>query len=132
MKLVLKLVHQDYDPYDHYPRASGSKKWKNILGPIWNEFQFTGIVSDSSSDDGASVGMEMGDGMKMYLQKNGRCFDLSKTAHGGINLLPRPKLAGVRGDGLYLRHGSDIFHGEGLLLGKKSPFRNIPVLGWLL
>ena len=70
--------------------------------------------------------------MKMYLQKNGRCFALSKTVCGEIHLQPRPKLTGVRGEGLYLRHGSDIFHGEGLLLGEKSPFRNIPVLGWLL
>ena len=73
-----------------------------------------------------------GDGVKMYLQKKGRCFSLNKTMDGGIKLRPRPKLAGVHGDGLYLRHGSNIFHGEGLILGKNSPFKNIPVLGWIL
>ena len=68
----------------------------------------------------------------MYLQKNGRCFSLDKTTDGGIKFLRRPKLATVSGDGFYLRRGSDIYHGEGVLLGKSSPFRNIPVLGWLL
>ena len=41
-------LYQDYDPYNKYPRASRSK---NILGPIWNEFQFTGLVSEDSDDD---------------------------------------------------------------------------------
>ena len=59
-------------------------------------------------------------------------FALNKTTNGGIKFLPRPKLAAVPGDGLYLRHGSDIYHGEGLILGESSPFRNIRVLGWLL
>ena len=46
---------------------------------------------------------------------------------------PRPQLSGTRGqDGLFVRAGSNLYDGEGLLLGSKSPFRNIPVLGWLL
>ena len=69
--------------------------------------------------------------MKMYLQKKGRCFALAKTTDGAIKFCPGPKLAGVHGNGLYLRCGRDIYHGEGLLLGKSSLFRNIPVLGWL-
>ena len=74
-----------------------------------------------------------GDGIKMYLQKHGRCYALHKTGDGGMMLRPRPQLTGVRGDGLYLRRGgSRIYHGEGLLLGERSPFRNIPILGWIL
>ena len=47
-------LHQHYDSRDPYPRASGSKKWKQILAPIWNEFQFTGVVpSGSDKDDDA-------------------------------------------------------------------------------
>ena len=38
----------------------------------------------------------------------------------------------VEGDGLFLKHGADISDGAGLLMGKNSPFKNIPVLGWLL
>ena len=129
------VLHQDFDPYVKYPRANKSKKWKKILGPIWKEFNKQGIVqseADESMYDTAPEDFVQGNGIKMYFQKNGRCFALNKTTDGGIKLLPRPKLATVRGNGLYLRHGSDIYHGEGLLLGEKSPFRNIPVLGWLL
>ena len=45
------MKDQDYDPYTKYPRASRSKKWSNTLGPIWNEFQFAGLVSEDSDDD---------------------------------------------------------------------------------
>ena len=37
-----------------------------------------------------------------------------------------------KGNGLFLKHGDDISHGAGLLMGRNSPFKNIPVLGWLL
>ena len=69
---------------------------------------------------------------KMYLQKNGRCFALDKTADGAIKFIPRPKLASVHGNGLYLRHGGDKHYGEGVLFGENSHFHKIPVLGWLL
>ena len=138
-------LHHDYDMFEAYPRANKSKKWRNILGPIWNEFKYTAVVKDANEEDADESSFLTGDdtnvdggqttggnGVKMYLQKKDRCYELNKTMDGGIKLRPRPKLAGVRGDGLYLRHGSDIYHGEGLLLGERSPFRNIPVLGWIL
>ena len=148
------VLHQDYDRYVQYPRANRSKKWTKILAPIWQEFRNEGIVPDAGTEEDEddedgyetpptgdeldeintdeTTEDEVGHGLKMYFQKKGRCYALSKTTDGGIKFHPRPKLAGVRGNGLYLRHGSDIYHGEGLLLGKNSPFRNIPVLGWLL
>ena len=99
-------LHQDYDKFDRYPRASKSKKWKNILAPIWNEFQLTGVVNtddeedqtsffidEQTSDDGdqSMSSTTGGDGVKMYLQKKGRCYALNKTMDGGIKLRPRPK-----------------------------------------
>ena len=107
------------------------------------EFTEHGIVQDNNSDsedensDGYDTATEEeeteGHGIKKkYLQKKGRCFALAKTIDGAIKFCPRPKLAGVHRNGLYLRRGGDIYHGEGLLLGKNSPFRKIPVLGWLL
>ena len=48
----------------------------------------------------------------------------------GFYLAPHPLF--VEGDGLFLKHGADIRDGAGLLMGKNSPFRNIPVLGWVL
>ena len=40
---------------------------------------------------------------------------------------PRPMIAGVSGDGFYIRVGSRVYDGKGLLLGSRSPFRNIPM-----
>ena len=37
----------------------------------------------------------------------------------------------IEGDGLFLKYGSDISDNAGLM-GKNRPFKNIPVLGWLL
>ena len=137
-------LYQDYNPYNKYPRARRSKKWTNILGPIWNEFQFTGLVSedrddailqgddenDSDEEECHSSSVldndkfrESGDGLKMYLQKNGRCFDVQRSGKG-IKFNPPPRLAGIPGNGLYLRAGSSVYNGEGLLLG--------PILGWKL
>ena len=48
----------------------------------------------------------------------------------GLYLAPHPRF--VEGDGLFLKHGEDSSDGAGLLMGKNSPFKNIPVLGWLL
>ena len=77
------------DPYNKYQRASRSKKWTNILGPIWKEFQFTCLVSEDSGNDTLQGDdendsdeeeyhnpssildndnpRESGDGLKMYL-----------------------------------------------------------------
>ena len=38
----------------------------------------------------------------------------------------------VEGDRLFQKHGSNISDGAGLLMGKNSLFKNIPVSGWLL
>ena len=66
----------------------------------------------------------------IYLQKNDRYFNV--RAGCGIHLSPRPLLAGILGDGLYLRMGSSVYDGKGLLLGPHTPFRNLPILKWIL
>ena len=48
----------------------------------------------------------------------------------GLYLAPHPRF--VESDRLFLKHGEDISGGAGLLMGKNNPFKNIPVLGWLL
>ena len=50
-----------------------------------------------------------------------------KVKGNGLYLAPHPLF--VEGDGLFLKHGSDI---SDLLMGKNSPSKNIPILGWLL
>ena len=57
---------------------------------------------------------------------------LCEKCGNGLKFIPRPNLAGIRGDGLYLRVGSGIYDGKGLILGSKSPFKNIPILDWIL
>ena len=74
----------------------------------------------------------VGEGItRMYFQNDGRCFGLQKCGKG-IKFTPRPRLGGIHGSGLYLRVGSSIYDVEGLLLGSKSPFEKIPILGWIL
>ena len=73
------VLHQDYDKYSRRPRANRSKKWTQILAPIWKEFTEHGILQDEDSDsedeesDGYDTATEEeekeGNGMKMYLQK---------------------------------------------------------------
>ena len=86
---------------------------------------------DDNDDVYHDTSTEFGDGVKMYLQKNGRCFGLQKNGMV-MTLTPRPRLVGIRGDGLYFRAGSSIYDDYGLILGSRSPFRNIPILGWIL
>ena len=125
------VLHRKYDPTSNYPRSNKSKKWSKVLSKIWEDFQHRNIADDTSEDEYETAN-EDGDGLKMYLQRDGHCFNLKRKGNG-MYVTPRPQLSGTRGkDGLFVRVGSNLYDGEGLLLGSKSPFRNIPVLGWLL
>ena len=105
------------------------------MRPIWNEFQHSGVVvedDDDDADDADDEKQKTGDGVKMYLQKQGRCFRLERNGSTGMTLTPRPRIANIHDDGLYVRVGSGVYDGRGLILGPRSPFKNIPILGWLL
>ena len=131
-------LYDKYDPSTHYPRSSGSYKWTTVLGPIWREFRKSGVVvpADNLDESGydADTSRIIGEGIKMYMQKDGISYDLKKTRDGAMHISPRPNLTGAYGDGLYLRSaGSGIVHREeGRILGPNSPFKNIPILGWVL
>ena len=73
-----------------------------------------------------------GDGL--YLFKRGHCVKVEPVKGNGLYLTPHsPKFQNVGvGDGLYLKQGNAIHNGEGLILGKNSPFKNVPILGWIL
>ena len=71
-------------------------------------------------------------GNGLYLHKSGHCVKVEPVKGNGLYLTPHSRLSGVSGDGLYLKRGSSIYNGEGLLLGKNSPFKNIPILNLLL
>ena len=71
-----------------------------------------------------------GSGDGIYLHKYDKCYRVQKCKGNGLYLAPHPRF--VEGDGLFLKHGNDISDGAGLLMGRNSPFKNIPVSGWLL
>ena len=65
------------------------------------------------------------------ISRNSKCYHVQKTEGDGLYLSPSYSITN-RGDGLFLKQGKNVTDGSGLILGKNSPFRNIPVLGWLL
>lgn len=87
----------------------------------------TGLISGGIEK--AVSGRGVGDGL--YLHKAGHSVKIIPIRGRGLQLIPK-KLRGACGDGLFLKHGSNIYDGRGLLLGKNSPFKNIPILGLIL
>ena len=67
-----------------------------------------------------------GSGDGLYLHKHDKCYRVQKCKGNGLYLAPHPRF--VEGDGLFLKHGNDISNDAGLLMGKITPFMNIPVL----
>ena len=91
----------------------------------------TGLISGGIEKAiGGSGVRSCGNGM--YLHKAGHCVKIRPTKGKGLELIPSRRPVGIFGDGLYLKHGSHIYDGRGLLLGKNSPFKNIPLIGLLL
>ena len=86
----------------------------------------TGLISGGIEK--AVSGRGVGDGL--YLQKAGHSVKIIPIRGRGLQLIPK-KLRGACGDVLFLKHGSNIYDGRGLLLGKNSLFKNIPILGYL-
>lgn len=85
----------------------------------------TGLVSGAVKQAVAG-----GDGL--YLHKAGQCVKIEPVKGNGLYLTPSRRLSGLHGDGLYLKRGSTIQEGFGLILGPNSPFKNIPILNLLL
>ena len=74
-------------------------------------------------------GRRGGDGL--YLYKSGHCVKVEPTNGKGLRLTPN-RLIGVHRDGMHLKRGSQLYDGRGLLLGRNSYFKNIPILNLLL
>ena len=97
MMMMMMRSMLEHQVYGLWSRA----KFINIT---MNECQFTGLVSEDSDDDtlkgndendsdeeeyhdSSSIldndkSRESGDGLKMYLQKNCRCFDVQRSGKG--------------------------------------------------
>jgi hypothetical protein len=141
------VLHQDFDPENNLARANRSKKWKEILSPMWLQIKFDkGHDSDeseralmemeNSTDDtsGSGIGGEFLRDGKMFLRKDGMCYRVKKAHGNGLYFRRNPPylLPGIKYDGLFVKHKGRVYNGEGLILGKNSPFKNIPILGWIL
>ena len=85
----------------------------------------TGLLSGA-----ADKVLNGGDGL--YLFKHGHCIKVDHVEGNGLYLRAHPSSHGALGDGLYLKRGNALHNGDGLILGKNSPFKNIPILGWIL
>ena len=153
------VLHREFDPSNPSPRANGSWKWKNLLNRIWYGFKNTAPpANDTGDDDNDGIGREeedsedanddadidviavpsSGSGLrdpvkscKVYVQKKCKCYRVQKTKGDGFYLSRHSRIPSV-GNGLFLRHGRNVYNGEGLLFGRISPFKNVPILGWLL
>ena len=72
-------------------------------------------------------------GHGIFLHKKDKCYKVEPVEGDGLYLSPHPHLDGVHGEGLFFRtNDGTVYDGKGLLLGPASPFKNIPILGWLL
>ena len=126
------VLYRDNNPTNEH-RWNRSNKWKYILKPIWDEIQEE--EEEEEEEELKPIKLFDDDNTKengLYLHKSGNCVKVKTVEGNGLYLTPHSRLAGVSGDGLYLKRGSSIYDGRGLLLGPQSPFKNIPILKWIL
>ncbi|MCH2421445.1 MAG: hypothetical protein MK215_05870 [Candidatus Poseidoniia archaeon] len=116
------VLYRENNPSNEH-RWNRSDKWKYILKPIWMEVLEEPVQPTRLFDEA--------DGDGLYLHKSGHCVKVEPIKGNGLYLTPHRRL-GRGGDGLYLKRGSTIQDGSGLLLGPNSPFKNIPILNLLL
>ena len=70
-------------------------------------------------------------GNGVYIQKGKHCYRADPVEGDGLFLSRATHRYPRHTDGIYVQDGPKVHDGKGILLGKNSPFRNIPVLGWL-
>jgi len=81
---------------------------------------------------GGLVEKALSKGSGLYLGRRGRGASQIHLVEGGGLYLSPLFYPEEDYDGLYMKHDDKTYNGSGLILGKDSPFRNIPILGWLL
>ena len=71
-------------------------------------------------------------GSGLYIKRGGACCKVQQLGDG-LYLKPyRDNAMTTLGEGLYVKTGNGFVDGSGLIPGENSPFKNIPVLGWIL
>lgn len=92
----------------------------------------TGAVTGIGSAAASKVVDKISGSGVLYVKKGGTAYKVRPDGNG-LYLSPWPKGSSM-GSGLYMKTGKGLYMktGKGLILGPNSPFRNIPILGWLL
>ena len=100
----------------------------------WLQKRFLIFSKDSRVDWFRALSQTLWEEMDCTFTNQGHCVKVEPVKGNGLCLtLHRGgSLPGVHGDGLYLKRGSTIQDGSGLILGPNSPFKNIPILNLLL
>ena len=90
----------------------------------------TGVIGGLAEKAISGRGTESGSGL--FIAKRGRGTSEIHIVEGGGLYLSPPQRNDDNYEGMYVVHNGEVFRGAGLILGKNSPFQNIPILGWLL
>ena len=104
----------------------------SALAAMATKFLPTLLTGLASGVIGGLAEKAISKGSGLYLGKRGRgVSQIHLVEGGGLYLSPlfHPE---NDYDGLYMTHDNKVYKGAGLILGANSPFRNIPILGWLL
>jgi len=91
----------------------------------------TGALTGIGAAAGSKAVDKIAGSRILYVKKGGLACKIA-PAGNGLYLTPWQKGSAVNGDGLFMKSGSSYVDGSGLLLGPKSPFRDVPFLGLLL
>ena len=91
-------------------------------------------LSNNNESSGATLSPSIISDDGLYLIKQGHCMNVYPVQDNGLYLKEHPSntLNNVFEDGLYLKRDNIIEHGEGIVLAENSPFKNIPILVWIL
>ena len=101
------------------------EKNRSYQGGLLKEDDGKDLSANAASDDGD-------DGF--YLIKRGHCMKVYPVQDNGLYLKTTHPFFSyvVLKDGLYLKRGEAIEKGEEIAFAENGPFKNHPILGWIL
>ena len=120
-------------------RALGRRKYKTIRmsrKQIEKNRNYQGgylslLNEDLTSGGGDALPSSIDGDDGLYLIKQGHCMKVYPVQDNGLYLQEHSGNT-LHEDGLYLKRDNLIENGEGIVFAENSPFKNIPILGWIL
>ena len=119
-------------------RTLARRKYKTIRmsrKQIEKNRSYQGGLLNEDDDEGTpttNTASDVDDGF--YLIKGGHCMKVYPVQSNGLYLkTTRPFSSyAVFGDGLYLKRGKIVDKGEEIAFAENGPFKNNPILAWIL